>query len=83
MTADQTMEYIDSRGWHYRVMQGLDGSRKARFRKPNKPQQKNRPDDVGWKNVASLPWRTTKEDAMADLADYAARKQMQVSEIGV
>ena len=46
------MEFIDARGWRYRVMQGLDGSWKARYRKPDKPWQKNRADDVGWKQNA-------------------------------
>lgn len=72
------MEYIDGRGWRYRVMQGLDGSWKARYRKPNKPWQKKRRDDEGWKNVAALPWRKTKEEAERDLAEYAKRKEMRV-----
>ncbi|WP_245535205.1 hypothetical protein [Selenomonas infelix] len=72
------MEYIDARGWRYRVMQGLDGSWKGRYRKPDKPWQKNRADDVGWKNVATLPWRKTQEEAERDLAEYAKRKEMRV-----
>ena len=74
------MEYIDGRRWRYRVMQGLDGSWKARYRKPNKPWQKKRRDDEGWKNVAALPWRKTKEEAEHDLAVYAERKGMHVKE---
>ena len=72
------MEYIDARGWRYRVMQGLDGSWKGRYRKPDKPWQKSRADDVGWKNVAALPWRKTQEEAERDLAEYAKCKGMQV-----
>lgn len=72
------MEFIDARGWRYRVMQGLDGSWKARYRKPDKPWQKNRADDVGWKNVAALLWRKTQEEAERDLAEYAKRKEMRV-----
>ena len=58
------MEYVDGRGWRYRVMQGLDGSWKARYRKPNKPWQKKR----------------RKEEAEHDLAVYAERKGMRVKE---
>ena len=29
-------EYIDSRGWKYRVMQGLGDAFKARYQKPDK-----------------------------------------------
>lgn len=72
------MEYIDARGWHYRVMQGLAGSWKARYRKPNAPGKKNRSDAAGWKCVAKLPWRKTKEEAERDLAEYAKCKGMQV-----
>ena len=72
------MEYIDARGWRYRVMQGLDGSWKGRYRKPDKPWQKSRADDVGWKNVAALPWRKTQEEAERDLAEYAKCKEMRV-----
>lgn len=72
------MEFIDARGWRYRVMQGLDGSWKARYRKPDKPWQRKRTEEQGWKNVAALLWRKTKEAAEADLADYAARKEMRV-----
>lgn len=72
------MEFIDARGWRYRVMQGLDGSWKARYRKPDKPWQKKRTEEQGWKNVTTLPWCKTKGAAEADLADYAARKEMRV-----
>lgn len=72
------MEYIDARGWRYRVMQRLDGSWKGRYRKPDKPWQKSRADDVGWKIVAALPWRKTQEEAERDLAEYAKCKGMQV-----
>ena len=47
------MEYIDARGWRYRVMQGLDGSWKGRYRKPYAP-GKPRRDNVGWRGMLSL-----------------------------
>ena len=72
------MEFIDARGWRYRVMQGLDGSWKARYRKPDAPGKKKRSDAAGWKCVAKLPWRKTKEEAEHDLAEYAACKGMKV-----
>nr|WP_304100025.1 hypothetical protein [Mitsuokella multacida] len=61
------MEYIDSRGWRYRVMQGLGTEYKARYKKPDKG---------GWHCVARLPWRATAEEAEKDLAAYAARHGM-------
>ena len=55
--------YEDSRGWRYRVMQGLGTEYKARYNKPGKG---------GWHCVARLPWRATAEEAEKDLAAYAA-----------
>ena len=46
--------YEDSRGWRYRVMQGLGTEYKARYNKPGKG---------GWHCVARLPWRATAEEA--------------------
>ena len=54
------MEYIDARGWRYRVMQGLDGSWKGRYRKPDAP-GKPRRDNVGWRGMLS-PYRRVKTD---------------------
>ena len=72
-------EYMDCRGWRYRVMQGLDGSWKARYRKPDAPGKK-RPDDTGWHGVSALSWRKTAEEANQDLAAYAKKKAMRIYE---
>lgn len=61
------MEYIDSRGWRYRVMRGLGTEYKARYK---------RPDKGGWHCVARLPWRETEEEAEKDLTIYAANHNM-------
>jgi len=58
-------------------MQGLDGSWKARYRKPDAPGKK-RPDDVGWHGVSALSWRKTAEEAEQDLAEYAKKKAMRI-----
>ena len=63
--------YRDSRGWLYRVMQGLGEVWKARY---------NKPGCSGWKCVAVLPWRDNPEEAEQDLAEYAHRKKMEVVE---
>ena len=68
---------MDCRGWRYRLMQGLDGSWKARYRKPDAPGKK-RPDDVGWHGVSALSWRKTAEEAEQDLAEYAKKKAMRI-----
>ena len=74
------MEYIDARGWRYRVMKGLNGYWKARYRKPDQPGQKPRGDDKGWKCVARLFWHKTKREAEHDLAMYAKHRGMHVKE---
>ncbi|MBQ9346896.1 MAG: hypothetical protein IJT94_06070 [Oscillibacter sp.] len=62
-------KYIDQRGWKYKVMRGIvDDTFKARYQKPEKS------GSTGWKGVASLPWRSTFEEAQADL-DRMARKK--------
>lgn len=63
-------KYIDARGWKYQVMSGIDSdpSFKARYQKPEKQ------GDVGWKGLAAVPWRTTREEAQADLDQLAAKK---------
>ena len=49
--------YIDSRGWKYQVMCGLGESNyKARYQKPEKR------GDIGWKGLASVPWRKSFEE---------------------
>lgn len=59
--------YEDKRGWRYQVMGGLgDSNWKARYLKPGKS---------GWHCVATLPWRTTEEEAQADLDELAIRKK--------
>lgn len=62
-------KHIDARGWKYRVMPGLgDGAYKARY------QREDHQGADGWKCVAALPWRTTREEAQADLDKLAAKK---------
>lgn len=61
--------YIDSRGWKYKVMSGLgDNTFKARYQRPEKQ------GDVGWKALASVPWRGSREEAQADLDRLAEKK---------
>ena len=55
-------KYIDDRGWKYRVMSGLgENTFKARYQRPEKN------GDIGWKGLAAVPWRETREAAQADL----------------
>ena len=62
-------KYIDSRGWKYQVMSGLgQDTFKARYQRPEKH------GDVGWKGLASVPWRKTFEEAQADLNRLAQEK---------
>ena len=61
--------YIDSRGWKYQVMPGLgDNTFKARYQRPEKH------GDAGWKGLASVPWRNSREEAQADLNRLAEKK---------
>ena len=55
-------EYIDKRGWKFKVMHGLGDVWKARY---------NKPGTRSWKCVAVLPWRWNREDAEDDLEVYA------------
>ena len=62
-------KYIDNRGWKYQVMSGLgQDTFKARYQRPEKH------GDVGWKGLASVPWRKTFEEAQADLDQLAEKK---------
>ena len=62
-------KYIDSRGRKYRVMSGLgENCFKARYQRPEKQ------GDVGWKGLAAVPWRQTREEAQADLDQLAAKR---------
>lgn len=62
-------KYIDSRGWKYQVMSGLgEGAFKARYQRPEKH------GDVGWKGLAAVPWRGSREEAQADLDQLAKKK---------
>lgn len=62
--------YEDSRCWKYKVMPGLGGSSfKARYHKPDKTE------NVGWKCMARLPWRSTAEEAQKDLDNIAIEKR--------
>ena len=66
-------KYIDSRGWKYQVMSGLgENTFKARYQRSEKH------GDVGWKGLASVPWRKTFEEAQADLDQLAEKKGWQV-----
>ena len=59
--------YIDGRGCKYKVMSGIGlDTFKARYQKPDKH------GNTGWKCVKSLPWRSTREEAQADLDHMAA-----------
>jgi hypothetical protein len=62
--------YIDKRGWKYRVQTGIGDPTqyKARFQKPEKH------GEDGWHCVAALPWRETFDQAQADLNAYAEQK---------
>jgi hypothetical protein len=61
--------YVDSRGWKYKVMPGLGESNyKARYQRPEKS------GDIGWKGVARLPRRNTFDEAQEDLNVYAGVK---------
>lgn len=58
--------YIDSRGWRYKVMQGLgDSNFKARYNKPGKS---------GWKGMVSMEWRKSFDEAQSDLNVMAKKK---------
>lgn len=62
-------KYVDSRGWKYMVLPGLGESNfKARYQRDNKYGAE------GWKCVAALPWRKTREEAQADLDRLAEKK---------
>ena len=62
-------KYIDSRGWKYQVMPGLgENTFKARHQRPEKQ------GDVGWKGVAAVPWRGSREEAQTDLDQLAEKK---------
>jgi hypothetical protein len=75
------MEYINSRGWRYRVMRGIpslprfdnwyDTSARGTAYKAYRKTSGGR-----WKCVRTLPWRDTREAAEKDLAAYAARHGM-------
>ena len=61
--------YIDNRGWKYCVMAGIGTSSfKARYQKPEKS------GETGWKGVVSLPWRSSFDEAQADLNAYAQER---------
>ena len=64
--------YLDARGWQYKVMPGLGkGAYKGRYKKPERS---------GWHCMANMPWRTTVEEAQADLDEMARRKKWRVIE---
>ena len=62
-------EYKDKRGWRYKVMLGIGPNAfKARYLRPDKAATDS------WKCCASLPWRSTFDEAQVDLDVYAAEK---------
>ena len=62
-------KYIDRRGWKYQVLSGLgENNFKARYQRPEKH------GDVGWKGLAAVPWRGSREEAQADLDQLAEKK---------
>lgn len=65
------MMYKDKRGWRFTVMCNRRGAWKACY---------NKPDRNIWMSVDALSWRDTREEAESDLAEYAARHDMQVVE---
>ena len=61
--------YQDNRGWKYKVMSGIGENKfKARYQKPNKH------GNVGWKGLACVPWRSTFDEAQADLNEIAEKR---------
>lgn len=61
--------YCDNRGWKYKVMSGLaDNTFKARYQKAEKSGSN------GWKGCPMFSWRSTFDDAQADLDEYAKKK---------
>lgn len=64
-------EYIDHRGWKYRVMGGLgDVGFKGRYQKPGK---------TGWKCMRNLEWRTSFDEAQSELNAMAGSKGWEVT----
>lgn len=63
-------KYIDASGRKYQVMSGIgsDPAFKARYQKPEKH------GDMGWKGLATVPWRGSREEAQTDLDRLAAEK---------
>lgn len=64
-------EYIDKRGWKFRVMHGLGDVWKACYNKPYR--------NI-WQEVDVLPWRESREDAEDDLEVYAEAHGMKRAE---
>lgn len=60
--------YIDERGWKYMVMGGIGQNYKARFQRPEKH------GFTGWRGLAAVPWRETRDEAQADLDQLAAER---------
>ena len=64
--------YIDKRGFKYKVLPGIGlRSFKARRQSPDKY------GDTGWKSLSSVPWRSTFDEAQADLDRLAKAKGWQ------
>lgn len=58
-------EYIDNRGWKYRVMGGLEVGFKGRYQKLGK---------TGWKCMRNLEWRESFDQAQSELNAMAESK---------
>lgn len=59
--------YIDERGWRYKVMGGIgQGTYKTRYKKP---------DSYSWKCISKLPWRENFDRAQRDLNLLAKSKK--------
>lgn len=62
-------KYVDSRGCKYQVMGGIsENTYKARYQKAEHE------GPVNWKCMRTLPWRSTREEAQADLDRLAEKK---------
>lgn len=74
VVARMPKKYIDAQGWKYQVMSGIgsDPAFKVRYQKPEKQ------GDMGWKGLAAVPWRSSREEAQADLDRLAKEKGWQV-----
>ncbi|WP_313991551.1 hypothetical protein [uncultured Selenomonas sp.] len=69
-------EFVDWRGWRYRVHKTRDGRFTGMMRKANMPMQVARPDHVGWVKIPFMGCYERENDALVELIEYAERKRM-------